>query len=130
MELFISITDILKKNPGLRRQLYRLNKNCLFLARLVEVGLEGTTTTDIGCPAVEASTQGVGMTNTHLDGIDTWCKKKSTCQSYLLYNWTLDSMSETFSSFKLGNKRPLLALSGNTYPNFNTDYIDYSSESQ
>lgn len=53
-----------------------LNKNCLCLAWLVEVGLQGTTATDISCPAVEAATEGIGMTNIHFYGLDTWLKKK------------------------------------------------------
>lgn len=52
--------------------LLKLNKNCLFLAWLVEVGLEGTTATHVGSPAVEASSQGVGVADVHLDGLDTW----------------------------------------------------------
>jgi len=45
----------------------------------VEVGLQGTTAADISCPAVEATTQGVGMTNVHLNGLDTCIKGKFTC---------------------------------------------------
>lgn len=54
----------------------KLNKNCPFLAWLMKIGLQGTTAADISCPAVEAATQGVGMANVHLYGLDP-CKKKT-----------------------------------------------------
>lgn len=47
----------------------------------MEVGLQGTTAADIGCPAVEATTQGVGMANVHLYGLDT-CNKNTFTHHY------------------------------------------------
>lgn len=47
----------------------------------MEVGLQGTAAADIGCPAVEATTQRVGMANVHLDRLNTCNNKK---QSYLV----------------------------------------------
>lgn len=36
----------------------------------VEVGLQGASATDVAGPAVEASSQGIGVANVHLNGAD------------------------------------------------------------
>ena len=44
----------------------------------VKIGLQGAPAPDITGPAVEASSQGIGITDVNLDGTDT-CIKRETC---------------------------------------------------
>lgn len=52
----------------------------------MEVGLQDTTAADISCPAVEATTQGVGMANAHLYGLDT-CNNNNNNKTPLVHHY-------------------------------------------
>lgn len=55
----------------------------------MKVGLQGTTATDIGGPAVEAAAQGVGVANVHLYGLDACVDKTHEHSVYLLIYFIL-----------------------------------------
>lgn len=52
----------------------------------VKVGLQGAPATDIAGPAVEASSQGIGITNVNLNGTDT-CIEKEICDQLDGLTW-------------------------------------------